>query len=217
MSIIMEKEIKKLEKLVSNISVKVEENLNEVIKALIDSNVSSAKSIKEKDNEIDLLEIEVEEECLKILALHQPVAIDLRYIIAVLKINNDLERIGDLTTNIARVVIVLSKENKVRVPDTIPQMTEIVLKMLKKSLDSLFSKNLKLASKVQSYDDEVDQLNADMYKMVQNAINDGSGSISQLFPLLSVSRYLERIADHATNIAEDVEYYVKGKITRHHQ
>ena len=93
MSIIMEKEIKKLEKLVSNISVKVEENLNEVIKALIDSNVSSAKSIKEKDNEIDLLEIEVEEECLKILALHQPVAIDLRYIIAVLKINNDLERI----------------------------------------------------------------------------------------------------------------------------
>ena len=101
MSIIMEKEIKKLEKLVSNISVKVEENLNEVIKALIDSNVSSAKSIKEKDNEIDLLEIEVEEECLKILALHQPVAIDLRYIIAVLKINNDLERIGDLTTNIA--------------------------------------------------------------------------------------------------------------------
>ena len=87
MSIIMEKEIKKLEKLVSNISVKVEENLNEVIKALIDSNVSSAKSIKEKDNEIDLLEIEVEEECLKILALHQPVAIDLRYIIAVLKIN----------------------------------------------------------------------------------------------------------------------------------
>ena len=208
MSIIMEKEIKKLEKLVSNISVKVEENLNEVIKALIDSNVSSAKSIKEKDNEIDLLEIEVEEECLKILALHQPVAIDLRYIIAVLKINNDLERIGDLTTNIARVVIVLSKENKVRVPDTIPQMTDIVLKMLKKSLDSLFSKNLKLASKVQSYDDEVDQLNADMYKMVQNAINDGSGSISQLFPLLSVSRYLERIADHATNIAEDVEYYV---------
>jgi len=217
MSIIMEKEIKKLEKLVSNISVKVEENLNEVIKALIDSNVSSAKSIKEKDNEIDLLEIEVEEECLKILALHQPVAIDLRYIIAVLKINNDLERIGDLTTNIARVVIVLSKENKVRVPDTIPQMTDIVLKMLKKSLDSLFSKNLKLASKVQSYDDEVDQLNADMYKMVQNAINDGSGSISQLFPLLSVSRYLERIADHATNIAEDVEYYVKGEITRHHQ
>jgi len=217
MSIIMEKEIKKLEKLVSNISVKVEENLNEVIKALIDSNVSSAKSIKEKDNEIDLLEIEVEEECLKILALHQPVAIDLRYIIAVLKINNDLERIGDLTTNIARVVIVLSKENKVRVPDTIPQMTDIVLKMLKKSLDSLFSKNLKLASKVQSYDDEVDQLNADMYKMVQNAINDGSGSITQLFPLLSVSRYLERIADHATNIAEDVEYYVKGEITRHHQ
>ena len=215
MSIIMEKEIKKLEKLVSNISVKVEENLNEVIKALIDSNVSSAKSIKEKDNEIDLLEIEVEEECLKILALHQPVAIDLRYIIAVLKINNDLERIGDLTTNIARVVIVLSKENKVRVPDTIPQMTDIVLKMFKKSLDSLFSKNLKLASKVQSYDDEVDQLNADMYKMVQNAINDGSGSISQLFPLLSVSRYLERIADHATNIAEDVEYLIEGRITRH--
>ena len=82
-------------------------------------------------------------------------------------------------------MIVLSKENKVRVPDTIPQMTDIVLKMLKKSLDSLFSKNLKLASKVQSYDDEVDQLNADMYKMVQNAINDGSGSISQLFPLIS--------------------------------
>ena len=158
MSIIMEKEIKKLEKLVSNISVKVEENLNEVIKALIDSNVSSAKSIKEKDNEIDLLEIEVEEECLKILALHQPVAIDLRYIIAVLKINNDLERIGDLTTNIARVVIVLSKENKVRVPDTIPQMTDIVLKMLKKSLDSLFSKNLNALNSV--YGNMLNAMNA---------------------------------------------------------
>lgn len=215
MSKILQKEIKKLETLVSTVSTKVEENLNLSIKSLMDNDAELAKKTVMNDTEIDSLEIEVEEECLKILALHQPVAIDLRYIISVLKINNDLERIGDLGANIAEVSLLLSEKRQIVIPGQIPNMTKIVLKMLKNCLDALFEKDVKIAKLVQESDDIVDNYHSEMYKIVQKAFKENSNDIEQLFSILSVSRYLERIADHCTNIAEDVEYLIEGRITRH--
>ena len=215
MSKILQKEINRLEKLVLTISAKVEENLNLSIKSLVDNDVELAKKTVINDAEIDDLEIEVEEECLKILALHQPVAIDLRYIISVLKINNDLERIGDLGKNIAEVSIILSEKRQIPIPSLIPNMTKVVLEMMSGCINALFEKDMLLAKSVQKSDDIVDNYHAEMYQLVQQAFKEKSDHIEQLFPILSVSRYLERIADHCTNIAEDVEYFIEGKITRH--
>ena len=145
MANILEKEISSLEKKISSISMKVEENMNNAVNALVKNDTNIAKNVIKDDDAIDNLEIEVEEQCLKILALHQPVAVDLRYIISVLKINNDLERIGDLAGNIADVVIYLGEEKKSEVPPTIPQMAEIVSEMLKQSLDALFKKDINKA------------------------------------------------------------------------
>ena len=215
MSVIMEKELKKLEKMVSSISMLVEENLKSAILSYTNYDFKSAEEIIQKDNEIDQMEIDIEAECLKILALHQPVAIDLRYIIAILKINNDLERIGDLTSNICKIVLFLADKKRINVPKEIPEMTAIVSKMLKSSLDALFNKDIELAKSVEETDDKVDDLNAKMYKIVRAKLADNSESVDQMMPQLSISRYLERIADHCTNIAEDVEYYIDGEITRH--
>ena len=216
MANILEKEISSLEKKISTISMKVEENMNNAVNALIKNDTNIAKQVIKDDDAIDNLEIEVEEQCLKILALHQPVAVDLRYIISVLKINNDLERIGDLAGNIADVVIYLGEEKKSEVPPTIPQMAEIVSEMLKQSLDALFKKDINKAIYIQKRDDDVDALHSKMYKYIEDNISNNKNSYMHDIRFLSVSRYLERIADHCTNIAEDVEYYIKGKITRHH-
>tara|TARA_Y100000994_G_scaffold249435_1_gene261097 strand:- start:45 stop:713 length:669 start_codon:yes stop_codon:yes gene_type:complete len=213
---ILQKELKNLGNMVSNISIKVEENLNKAIIAFIENDFEQAKAIKNNDAEIDKLEILIEEECLKILALHQPVAIDLRYIISVLKINNDLERIGDLTSNIAEIVIYLSDKSRHPISDTIPKMTEVVSSMLKESLDAFFNKDLKLAQAVQKKDDEVDDMHSSIFTSIKKSLKNSSDNIDGLMPILSVSRYLERIADHCTNISEDVEYFIQGDITRHH-
>ena len=216
MANILEKEISSLEKKISTISMKVEENMNNAVSALVKNDTRIAKQVINDDDAIDNFEIEVEEQCLKILALHQPVAVDLRYIVSVLKINNDLERIGDLAGNIAEVVIYLGEEKKAHVPPTIPEMAEIVSDMLKESLDALFKKDINKAINIQKRDDEVDTLHSKMYKYVEDNINNKKNTYMHDIRFLSVSRYLERIADHCTNIAEDVEYYIKGKITRHH-
>lgn len=216
MSEIMENEIKNLKKMVSEISTKVEENLNNSIAALNDSNSDLANQVISSDIEIDSIEIHIEEQCHKILALYQPVAIDLRYIIAVLKINNDLERIGDLACNISKVVILLSENSKISISDEISKMGSIVSKMLNDSLDALFNKNVETAIAVQKMDDKVDSINHDMHNLIQAKISNDSKDPVSLMKLLSVSRYLERIADHCTNISEDVEYFIDGQITRHH-
>ncbi len=215
MSEIMEKELNKLEEMISNVSTKVEENMNKAIESYINMDIDTCQEIIKNDDLIDRMEIEIEEECLKILALHQPVAIDLRYIIAILKINNDLERIGDLTSNICKVVTFLADKKRVNVSKEIPKMTKIVSEMLNNSLNALFNKDVNLAQSVSTSDDDVDELNAAMYQIVRSKISDNSELVDQMMPQLSVSRYLERIADHCTNIAEDVEYYINGEIVRH--
>ena len=217
MAEILDRELKKLKKMVSTISMNVEESMNKAIRSFIKHDSKLAKEVIEFDSTIDNLEIEIEEECLKILALHQPVAIDLRYIISIMKINNDLERIGDLATNIAHLVIMLEDKKRIDVHDIIPEMTDIVSRMLKNSLDALFNKDVDLAIKVQKTDDDVDILHSKMFSYISERIKIDNDLFDSLMPMLSASRCLERIADHCTNIAEDVEYFISGEITRHHK
>jgi len=195
----------------------VEESLRDSIHAFLKRDEKLAHGIIEKDTEIDQMEVEVEEECLKILALHQPVAIDLRYIVSVLKINNDLERIGDLASNIAERVCYLGNKPYIYIPDTIPKMAKTVQEMLKLSLDALVKSDIDLAEKAFLADDYVDKLHSDMFPFVQEKIETEPEKIPEWLQLLSISRYLERAADHCTNIAEDVIYMVEGKIVRHSQ
>ncbi|MEW5992914.1 MAG: phosphate signaling complex protein PhoU [Candidatus Zixiibacteriota bacterium] len=209
------REIEKLKKRLLTLSALVEENLHCAIKSLLERNDALARQAVDRDNEIDQMEVDIEEECLKVLALHQPVAIDLRFLVALLKINNDLERIGDLAVNIAERTLFLSRLEPVVVKFDFPTMVEIAKSMLKRSIDALVSMNTLLAEEVCAADDEVDDMNRQMYREIQQAIREQPEHAEPLLHLLAVSRHLERIADHTTNIAEDVIYMVDGVIARH--
>ncbi len=193
----------------------VEDNLSLAVKAVQRRDEAMALRAVKNDAEVDASEVSVEEECLKILALHQPVAIDLRFLVAVLKLNNDLERIGDLAVNIAERAIFLCALAPVPVPFDFDAMSMKASLMLKKSLDALVNSDVHAAVEVCMADDEVDAINRQMYEQVKSAIREHPEHIDALIHLLSVSRHLERIADHATNIAEDVIYLVEGRIVRH--
>ncbi len=211
----LEKAINELKRLILHLGTDVEESVRLSVQSLTQRKSEQAKQVIDADYEIDQREVFVEEECLKILALHQPVANDLRLIIAILKINNDLERIGDLSVNIAERAVYLSNEARVDLPFDLQDMAEKVRSMLKQSLDALVNRDEKLAHQVCEADDAVDDLNREMYRCVEQAIKKDPDNLNSYIQLLSASRYLERMADHATNIAEDVIYLVTGEIIRH--
>jgi phosphate transport system protein len=215
MSLQMQREIDKLKQRLLSLGTLVEESLYKAVSSLEDRNESIAQAVIDGDQKIDQMEVDLEEECLKLLALYQPVAIDLRFIIAVLKINNDLERIGDLAVNIAERALFIASQPDAHVPLDFAAMGEKVQKMLKKSLDALVNLDAPLAVEVTQSDDEVDELNREMYKRITQALCAQKGQPDVLVHQLSISRHLERIADQATNIAEDVIYMVEGRIVRH--
>jgi len=209
------REISRLKKRVLALGAQVEEILYKAVRALEERDVNLAREVMESDEAIDQMEVDVEEECLKVLALHQPVAIDLRLIIAILKINNDLERVGDLAVNIAERTHFLATREKLDIPLDFVHMAGLAKEMLKKSLDALVTENAKLAHEVMAADDEVDAINRQMYQVIQDGIRSRPDRMPSLIHLLSVSRHLERIGDLATNIAEDVIYMIEGDIVRH--
>jgi phosphate transport system protein len=174
-----------------------------------------AREVIKYDNQVDLKEVEIEEDCLKILALHTPVANDLRFVIASLKINNDLERVSDLAVNIAERVIYLQKQPAMAIPFDFENMWQLSVQMLKNALDSFVQGNVALAKKVCDDDDAVDAINKSMYKLVYDGIRKNPESVESFIHYLSISRHLERVADYATNICEDVIYMIEGKIVRH--
>ncbi len=210
-----QREIDNLKKKILDLGALVESRVRKATLSIQDRNLNLAREIIEKDLEIDHVEVDVEEECLKILALHQPVAIDLRFIIAVLKINNDLERIGDLAVNIAERALYLAQQPPPGVSLDFVGMARKVQFMLKNSLDALVNFSASLAKEVCLNDDEVDAMNRQMFQSVQDGIRAHPERVEPLIHMLSISRHLERIADHATNIAEDVIYMVEGEIVRH--
>ncbi len=210
-----QREIEKLKKMILSVGTLAEEAVWKAVKAVEDRDASLASTVIGKDHEIDQIEVDVEEECLKVLALHQPVAADLRFIVAVIKINSDLERIGDLAVNIAEQAVPLASRERLDFPFDMHGMAEKAQSMLRRSLDALVNYDAKLALQVCGSDDEVDAMNREMYGKIQNSIRRKPEQIEQFIHLLTVSRNLERIADHATNIAEDVIYAAEGAIVRH--
>jgi phosphate transport system protein len=157
----------------------------------------------------------VEEECLKLLALHQPVAIDLRFIITCLKVNNDLERMGDLAVNIAERAAYLARHPKLALPVDFTRMADQVRTMVRESLDALVRNDPDLARRVIDLDDSVDRDHRRVFDLLQEVMSRDAAVIKRVIAVLSSSRYLERIADHATNICEDVIFMSNGEIIRH--
>jgi phosphate transport system protein len=193
----------------------VEEAIAKAIAALINRDAKLAEKVVDADNLIDRMEVEVEEECLKILALYQPVAADLRFVVAVLKINNDLERMGDLAQNIAKRAMYLAKADPMDLTIDFRSMAAKAQNMVKQSLDALVNSDAPLARLVRTEDDEVDRARQQFRDQIMEAIRKRPERVEHLLKLNSVSKHLERLADMATNVAEDVIYMVEGEIVRH--
>ncbi len=216
MSMHLSRAIDILKKKVLSLATLVEENVDHAVQSVEKLDQILAEEVINKDDVIDQLEIDVEEECLKILALHQPVAVDLRFIVSVLKLNSDLERIGDLAVKIAERTLFLAKcDNNCQISFDFQKMYECACLMLKKSLDSLIRCDVNLAYQVAVSDDTLDEMNRDMYTKVKNGILNSPEYVDNFLHFIAISRSLERIGDHATNIAEDVIYMAQAKIIRH--
>jgi len=215
MAVLMQQELDRLKKKLLALSAEVEGRVRQAVQALLTGDRKLAERVKGGDAQIDNLEIALEEECLKVLALHQPVAADLRFIVSVLKINNDLERVADFAVNIAERAIDLSGAIRIECPYDAAAMAEVVERMLKMSLDSLVEKDTELARETIRLDDVVDGMHRANFDSVKEAIRSDPTYLDGLVYYLSISRYLERMGDLATNIAEDVVYQVDGEIIRH--
>jgi phosphate transport system protein len=211
----LQKEIDALKEKIIFMGTEVEDRVYRATVSLINRNQQMAQAVLAGDHEIDLLEVNIEEDCLKILALYQPVATDLRFIIAVLKINSDLERVGDLAVGIAERSSFLIEQPQVPIAFDMSAMMHTVESMLTRSIEALVNLDVQKAHRVRSEDDRVDAMNREMYAIVKDEMVKFPEHINILLHNLSISRHLERIADHASNIAEDVIYLVNAEIIRH--
>ncbi|MEN6458270.1 MAG: phosphate signaling complex protein PhoU [Thermoguttaceae bacterium] len=215
MSVHLQREIERVKKSILALCAIVEDQVQIAVRAMLDRDGELAESVERRDDDIDQREVDIEEECLKILALYQPVAADLRFIVAVLKINNDLERIGDLAVNIARKAVTTAAEPPTEVPFDIAGMWQKTQAMLRDSIDAMINMDARLAVEVCRRDDEVDRIKHEIRAEAEERIGREPQKVGPLLRLLAVSRNLERIADSATNIAEDVIYMSEGRIIRH--
>jgi len=216
MSLHLQRQIAKLKKAILAQGGTVEERLQQALRSVQTRDVALAQQVIDTDHELDEVEVEIEEECLHTLALHQPVAFDLRFIVAVLKINGDLERIGDLTSTIGEQACELAGEPELgQLPVDVAAMGAKVRLMLKQSLDALVNIDTDLADQVRLADDAVDEVHRGTYRNVEGGIRDCPGYTRQYIRMVSISRSLERIADHCVNIADDVLYMARGDILRH--
>lgn len=211
-----QRELDKIKKMILSLGALVEQRVHRVKIAVEERDADLAREIIKLDYEIDEMEVDIDEECLKTIALHQPVAADLRFVVAVIKINNDLERIGDQVVNIAQRVVRIAKRAVAPFHFDYSVMADRAEAMLRMSLDSLVGQDLDLAVKVLLMDDEVDQIKVEAYDRIKQAMADGvTNDVGYMINLLLISRHLERVADHATNIAEEVVYMIEGEIVRH--
>jgi phosphate transport system protein len=190
----------------------VEDIIDTAVIALKEQNLDLARKVCEKDDEIDQLELEIEEECMMILALQQPLASDLRIIASALKIITDLERMGDNAVNIARITLEIGKEPIIKPLVDIPKMADIAQEMIKMSLDAFVNEDIALAEKAAERDGEVDRLYETVINDIINIITEKKELIKQGTKLMFIGRYLERIADHSTNICERTIYMITGEL-----
>ncbi|MAK93382.1 MAG: phosphate transport system regulatory protein PhoU [Gammaproteobacteria bacterium] len=216
MSLHLHRDLDKLKKEMLRLGNMVELAIDNAFLALNNRDSSYVEEVVSNEEQINEMEVQIEEECLKILALHQPVAVDLRFLVVVLKVNNDLERMGDIAKNIAERAKDLMESDVI--PDLgqpMQGLPDLVRTMVRSSLDSLVKLDDQLARKIIEMDDEVDQINRDMYAAVKSLVAEQPSVADSAINLLSCSRNMERIGDLATNIAEDVIFVVEGKVVRH--
>ena len=216
MSVLLNKQIEKIKRMLLAEGALVEQALQRAVQAVENRDTDLAQQVVQQDMQIDLAEIDIEEECLATLALHQPVAHDLRFIVSVLKINSELERIGDLASNVASQCLALSELPPIDLgPFGLPEMACQTQRMVKQSLDALVEVDPDKANAVREMDDMVDDKHRDIYAIVECFIRKNINQVPQLIRIQNTARQIERIADHAVNIAKDVLYLAKGEIVRH--
>ena len=193
----------------------VEKQIANAISSLVDRDEDLARLTIERDHVVNRLDVEIDEQSIRLLALHQPAARDLRLITTALKITTDLERIGDLAVNVCERVRELNTEPQLKPYIDIPRMNEVAQKMLRESIDAFVREDVDLALQVCREDDEIDDLNGQLFRELLTYMAEEPQTVTRAIRLLFIAKYLERIADHATNIAEMVVYMVKGKSIRH--
>ncbi len=216
MSLHLQRDLDKLKKEMLKLGNMVEVSINNAILALNNREKTYVHEVFANEELINEMEVKVEEDCLKILALHQPVAVDLRFIVVVLKVNNDLERMGDIAKNIAKRASELMEVDPIpELNKVIQGLPELIRTMVRNSLDALVKLDDQLAREIIDMDDKVDDINKEMYVAIKKAVRENPGLSDVAINLLSTSRYMERIGDLSTNIAEDVIFMVEGKVIRH--
>jgi phosphate transport system protein len=192
-----------------------EESVSLAVKSLKEREAALAQDVLKREGDVNLLEIAIDELCMKLLALRQPVAGDLRFITSAMKIASDLERVGDLAVNIAEISLELLKQPPLKPLIDIPRMASLVQGMVRDSLNAFVNRDEKLARSVCERDDEVDSLNDQVFRELLTYMMNDPSTINRAVGLILIGRHLERIADHATNIGEDVIYLVRGKTVKH--
>jgi phosphate transport system protein len=211
-----ETDLQALKNRLLNMGAMVEERVHGAIQALMERNLEAAEAIAHGDEEVNALQIEIDDRCLKLLALQQPMASDLRLITSAMKINADLERIGDQAVNIAEQAVRVLAHPPLKSIIDLPRMAAIAERMTRESLDAFVRKDADLARSILKRDDEVDEMKDHVFRVLLTYMMADPGTIERALGLILVSRHLERIADHATNIAEDVIFVVEAKDVRHH-
>ncbi len=210
-----EEDLKKLREDILTMGGLVEDQIHKAVSSLVDRDSALAETIIQRDHEVNRLDVEIDELCIRLLALHQPAARDLRFITTALKITTDLERIGDMAVNICERALELNREPQLKPYIDIPRMAQISQKMIRESLDAFVREDTDLALKVCKDDQQVDDLNSQIFREIISFMIGDPQTINRAMKISSISKYLERIADHATNIAEMVIFMVKGKSIRH--
>ena len=210
-----EEDLRKLREDILYMGGLVEDQIQKAVRSLVDRESDLANVIIERDHEVNRLDVDIDDLCIRLLALHQPAGRDLRFITTGLKITTDLERIGDMAVNICERALELNQEPQLKPYIDIPRMTQIAQGMIRESLDAFVREDTGLALKVCKDDEQVDQLNSQIFREVISFMIGDPLTINRAMKLSSISKYLERIADHATNIAEMVIFMVKGKSIRH--
>jgi phosphate transport system protein len=193
----------------------VEDQIRRVVRALVERDSDLAQEVIERDREVNTYDVEVDEKCVELLALHQPTAGDLRFITTAMKIVTDLERIGDQAVNIAQRVVELNREPQLKPYIDLPRMAEQAERMVKESLDAFVARDTELARQVCGADDSVDAFKEQIFRELLTFMMEDAKTIPRAIRLILISRFLERVADHATNIAEMVIYMVESKMVRH--
>ncbi|HTV03058.1 MAG TPA: phosphate signaling complex protein PhoU [Luteitalea sp.] len=193
-----------------------EERVRLVTEALVERDADLARRVQASDEPLNELHVEIDQRCVKLLALHQPVAVDLRAVLAAVKINTDLERVGDLAVNVAEAVQRYLQHSPVQHEVDIPRMADLAQRMLRDALDAYVNRSVALAEQVLDTDDTVDALKAEVTVELLPLMRRQPDTIEPALDLILIARHLERIADHATNVAEDVIFMVSGRDVRHH-